>query len=75
MDTNGLVYGIDKNANIKEFNAIESGEIYDLWFKIAKNSELYQELLINKECIMNLEKDIQTLLFSEVKNLKEKGII
>jgi len=75
MDTNGLVYGIDKNANIKEFNAIESAEIYDLWFKIAKNSELYQELLINKECIMNLEKDIQTHLFSEVKNLKEKGII
>ena len=75
MDTKGLVYGIDKNANIKEFNAIESAEIYDLWFAIAKNSELYQELLINKECIMNLEKDIQTHLFNEVKNLKEKGII
>jgi plasmid replication initiation protein len=75
LDTKGLVYGIDKNANIKEFNAIESAEIYDLWFTIAQNSELYQQLLINKECIMKMDKDIQKHLFSEVKSLKDKGII
>jgi len=73
MDNKGLVYGIGKD--VIEFNAIKSAEIYDIWLKIAQNSELYQQLLINKECIRSLDNDIQAHLLNEVKSLKEKGLI
>jgi len=73
IDNKGLVYGVGKD--VIEFNAVKSAEIYDLWLKIAQNSELYQQLIINKECIRNLDNDIRTHLFNEVKNLKEQGLI
>jgi len=77
MDNNGLVYGTDRK-NLKDFNAVESAEIYDLWLKIAQNSPLYQELVSEGVCLKNLAENNKKLwpdLVRDIKTLKEEGII
>jgi plasmid replication initiation protein len=63
---------------IKHLNSVESGEIYDIWFKIAQNSELYQELILSKVCLQELQKTNKDKFMEfnyEIKLFKEQGII
>ncbi len=77
MDKNGLVYGTTEEE-IKDFNGVESAEFYDLWFKIAKNSDIYIQLIKQGICLKDLAKNNKEL-WSEFKEnlirLKEEGII
>jgi plasmid replication initiation protein len=76
MDNKGLVYG--SNKDIRDFNAIESSKIYDLWLKIAQNSELYKELVLNGVCLKDLSqnnKEVWLKLREELLRLKEQGVI
>jgi plasmid replication initiation protein len=77
LDNNGLVYGTI-GGNIKDFNAVESAKIYDLWLTIAQNSELYKELVLNGVCLKDLSqnnKEVWLELREEIIRLKEEGII
>jgi len=77
MDNNGLVYGWNKD-DIKDFNAVESAGIYDLWLKIAQNSPLYQELVNEGVCLKQLaenNKELWLELREDIIRLKEEGII
>jgi hypothetical protein len=63
---------------IRHLNNVESGEIYDIWFKIAQNSELYQELILNGVCLKELQKANKDKFMEfnyQIKLLKEQGII
>jgi len=77
MDNNGLVYGWNKD-DIKDFNAIESAEIYDIWLKIAQNSDIYREIVEQgadiKEIAQN-NKELWLELREDIIRLKEEGII
>ena len=77
LDKDGLVYGT-AGDEIIDFNSIESAKIYDIWLKIAQNSDIYRQLIEqgaslkeiaenNKELWLNLKEDII--------RLKEEGII
>jgi hypothetical protein len=77
LDNKGMVYGTIK-GNIKNINAVESAKIYDLWLKIAQNSELYKELVLNGVCLKDLSqnnKEVWLELREEILSLKERGII
>ena len=78
LDKNGLLYAISlKKDEIKDFNAIESERLYDLWFKIAKGSDLYQQLVIQGICLEELaknNKDLWMSLNEDVISLKESKI-
>jgi hypothetical protein len=77
MDNKGLVYGTI-GGKIKDFNAVESEKIYDIWLKIAQNSELYKELVLNGVCLKELSqnnKEVWLELREELIRLKEEGII
>ena len=77
MDKDGLVYGTAE-GEIKDFNAVESAEIYDLWLKIAQNSDLYKELVNEGVCLKDLSKNNKELwlnLKEDIIRLKEEGII
>ncbi len=77
LDNNGLVYGIHKDE-IRHFNALESAELYNLWLKIAQNSDLYKQLVEQGICLKELalnNKDIWLDLKEDIINLKEEGII
>ena len=77
MDNNGLVYGWNKD-DIKDFNAVESAEIYDTWLKIAQNSSLYQELVNEGVCLKQLaenNKELWLELREDIIRLKEQGKI
>jgi len=76
IDNNGLAYRT--NGEIRDFNAVESAEIYDLWLKIAQNSPLYQELVSEGVCLKNLaenNKELWLELREDIIRLKEEGII
>jgi len=77
LDKEGLVYGTYKN-DIKNFNALESAKLYDLWLKIAQNSDIYKQLVEQGICLKELalnNKDIWLDLKEDIINLKEEGII
>jgi hypothetical protein len=77
IDKNGLAYATN-GKEIKDFNAIESAEIYDLWLKIAQNSELYRELVEQGLCVKDIaqnNKDLWINLSEELIRLKQEGLI
>jgi len=77
MDNNGLVYGTN-GKDIKDFNAVESAKIYDIWLKIAQNSPLYQNLVDEGVCLKQLaenNKELWLELREDIIRLKEEGII
>ena len=76
LDKNGLVYGWNEKED-RDFNAVESARLYELWLKIAQNSVLYQELVTeavdlrdisqnNKELFNELNEDIIALKNAEI---------
>ena len=76
LDNDGLLYGWNEKED-KDFNALESARLYDLWLKIAKNSDIYKELVTeavdlkdifenNKTLFKSLEEDIITLKNAEI---------
>ena len=76
IDNKGLAYGT--NGEIRDFNAVESAEIYDIWLKIAQNSSLYQELVIEGVDLKRLSQENKVLwleLREDIIRLKEEGII
>jgi len=77
LDKNGLLYAV-LDDDIIDFNAVEAERIYDDWFKIAQNSNLYQELVSEGVCLKESSKNNKELwldLIGDVKRLKEEGII
>ena len=77
LDNEGLVYATD-GRELKEFNAIESSELYDLWLKIAQNSDLYQKLLKEGVCLREIaesNKEFWLELREDLVRLKEEGVI
>jgi plasmid replication initiation protein len=76
INNEGLMYA--SGNEIRHLNSVESGEIYDIWFKIAQNSELYKEMLESGVCLQELQKlnkDKFMELNYEIILLKEQGII
>jgi len=77
LDKQGLVYGWNK-GDIKDFNAVESAGVYDLWLKIAQNSDIYREIVEQgvdlKEVAQN-NKELWLELREDIIRLKEEGII
>jgi len=77
LDKQGLVYGWNKD-DIKDFNAVESAGVYDLWLKIAQNSDIYREIVEQgvdlKEVAQN-NKELWLELREDIIRLKEEGII
>jgi hypothetical protein len=76
INNEGLMYAIGNE--IRHLNSVESGEIYDIWFKIAQNSEIYQELILSKVCLQELQKLNKDKFMEfnyEITLLKEQGII
>ena len=61
LDNKGLLYATSPKSGIKDFNALESERLYDLWFKIAKGSDLYQQLVIQGICLEELAKNNKEL--------------
>jgi hypothetical protein len=77
INNKGLMYAT-LAEEIKHLNSVESGEIYDIWFKIAQNSEIYQELILNGICLQELQKTNKDKFMEfnyQIKLLKEQGII
>ena len=77
LDNNGLVYGTN-GKEIKDFNAVESAKLYDIWLKIAQNSEIYKELVSEGVCLKQLaetNKELWLELREDLVRLKEEGII
>jgi len=77
LDKNGLVYATN-GKDIKDFNAIESAELYDLWLKIAQNSDVYRQLIEQGVCLKDLaqnNKELWLELKEDIIRLKEEGII
>ena len=77
LDKNGLAYATN-GEDLKDFNAVESAELYDLWLKIAQNSDLYKELVNEGVCLKDLfknNKGIWADLTEELLRLKENGVI
>jgi len=77
LDKNGLVYGT-AGEEIKDFNAVESAEIYDKLLKIAQNSDLYRQLIEQGVCLKEIaenNKELWLNLKEDIIRLKEEGII
>ncbi len=78
IDNNGLVYGVSNSGEIKEFNAMESYDIYEIWFKIANNCPVFNDLVLNGVCIRKEAKNSTESwkkLNKCVFNLKDKKIV
>ena len=76
LDNEGLVYASGKD--IKDFNGVESAEIYEFWLKVAQNSELYKELISEGICLKDLalnNKELWLEFREDLIRLKEAGII
>ena len=76
LDNEGLVYASGKD--IKDFNGVESAEIYEFWLKVAQNSELYKELISEWICLKDLalnNKELWLEFREDLIRLKEEGII
>ena len=77
LDNEGLVYATS-GRNIKDFNGVESAEIYDFWLKVAQNSDIYKELISEGICLKDLalsNKEIWLEFREDLISLKEAGII
>ena len=77
LDNEGLAYGWNENG-IKDFNAVESARLYELWLKIAQNSSLYQELVSEGVDLKDIFENNKTLfneLNEDIIRLKNEGII
>jgi len=77
IDNNGLAYATN-GKELKDFNAIESAELYDLWLTIAQNSDLYKELVLEGVCLKELaetNKELWLELKEDIIKLKEEGLI
>jgi plasmid replication initiation protein len=77
LDNNGLLYATS-GKDIKDFNGVESAEIYDFWLKVAQNCPLYQELISEGICLKDLalnNKEIWLEFREDLISLKEAGII
>jgi len=81
LDKKGLAFAVHyaKNAlDIKDFNAIESAKLYDLWLTIAQNSDLYRELVLEGVCLKELaetNKELWLELKEDIIRLKDEGLI
>jgi plasmid replication initiation protein len=81
LDKKGLVFAVHYAKNdldIKDFNAIESAKLYDLWLTIAQNSDLYKELVLEGVCLKELaetNKELWLELKEDIVRLKEEGLI
>ena len=77
LDNEGLVYATS-GKDIKDFNGVESAEIYEFWLKVAQNSELYKELISERICLKDLalnNKELWLEFREDLIRLKEEGII
>jgi plasmid replication initiation protein len=77
LDNEGLVYATS-GKDIKDFNGVESAEIYEFWLKVAQNSELYKELISEGICLKDLalnNKELWLEFREDLIRLKEEGII
>jgi plasmid replication initiation protein len=77
IDNNGLAYATN-GKELKDFNAIESAELYDLWLTIAQNSDLYRELVLEGVCLKELaetNKELWLELKEDIIRLKDEGLI
>jgi len=77
LDKNGLVYGT-AGEEIKDFNSIESAEIYDRLLNIAQNSDLYRQLIeqgMSLKEIAENNKELWLEIREDLIRLKEEGII
>jgi plasmid replication initiation protein len=77
INNKGLMYATLSNE-IRNLNSSESLDIYNIWFKIAQNSELYQELINNKVCLQELQKTNKSKIIDlnyEIKLFQDQGII
>jgi hypothetical protein len=77
MDKDGLAYGT-AGEEIRDFNSVESAKIYDLWLKIAQNSDLYKQLIEQGICIKDTalnDKELWLEIREELIRLREEGII
>ena len=77
LDNEGLVYATS-GKDIKDFNGVESAEIYEYWLKVAQNSELYKELISEGICLKDLalnNKELWLEFREDLIRLKEEGII
>ena len=73
LDKNGLLYAVSlpKKDEMKDFNANESLEIYDIWYKIAKGSDLYQFLIESGNCLKELYHSDKSLFDNLSEDIKE----
>ena len=77
LDNDGLLYGWNEKED-KDFNALESARLYELWLKIAQNSLIYQQLINDSVCIRDLflnNKDLFNELNEDIITLKNAEII
>jgi len=77
LDKNGLAYATN-GKDLKDFNGVESAEFYDLWLKIAQNSDIYGQLIEQGVCLKDLaqnNKELWLELKEDIIRLKEEGII
>ena len=77
LDNEGLVYATS-GRNIKDFNGVESAEIYDFWLKVAQNSDIYKELISEGICLKDLalnNKELWLEFREDLISLKEAGVI
>jgi len=81
LDRKGLVYGFFESADeihIKDFNAVEAERMYDVWLKVAQNSDIYKQIVEQgadlKEIAQN-NKELWLELREDLIRLKEEGII
>jgi hypothetical protein len=77
LDKDGLVYATN-GKDIKDFNGVESAELYDLWLKIAQNSNIYRQLIeqnVSLKEIAENNKELWLDLKEDIIRLKEEGLI
>ena len=77
LDNDGLVYGVN-GEDLKNFNAVESAEIYDTWLRIAQNSDTYKQMVeqgADLKDIAQNNKELWLELREDLIRLKEEGII
>jgi len=74
LDKDGLLYRFDG----RDYNAVESAKLYDIWLKIAQNSDLYKQLVSQGVCLKDLalnNKELFLELREDIIRLKEEGLI
>jgi len=71
LDNKGLLYATSPKSGIKDFNANESLKIYDIWYKIAKGSDLYQFLIESGNCLKELYHSDKSLFDNLSEDIKE----